>query len=128
MLKIILHLLGSVFRSRQSIALENLALRHQLYVLRRPRSRIRLKKRNLVRRMTLENPLWGALRIHGEMLKLGLNVAQATVSRYMRRGRKPPSQTWRTFLKNHETVSLARGARKPPPQTASSPTLWSKAR
>jgi transposase InsO family protein len=157
MLKIILHLLRSVFRSRQSLALENLALRHQLHVLQRPRSRISLKKRDrlfwvvlsriwadwrkpltivqpetvvrwhrqgfrlywrwksrdrgrpqaspeireLVRRMAFGNPLWGAPRIHGEMLKLGLDVAQATVSRYMPRGRRPPSQSWGTFLKNH---------------------------
>ena len=160
MLKIILHLLCSAFRSRQSLALKNLALRHQLYVLQSPRSRIRLKKRDrlvwvvlsriwrdwrnpltivqpdtvlrwhrqgfrlywrwksrdrgrprssleirkLVRRMAHENPLWGAPRIHGEMLKLGLDVAQATVSRFMPRERRPPSQTWRTFLKNHATA------------------------
>ena len=160
MLKIILHLLRSLFRSRQGLALENFALRHQLYVLQRPRSRIRLKKRDrlvwvvlsriwrdwrkpltivhpetvvrwhrqgfrlywrwkcrhrgrprasqeirtLVRRMALENPLWGAPRIHGEMLKLGLDVAQATVSRYMPHRKRPPSQTWRTFLKNHATA------------------------
>ena len=55
--------------------------------------------------MAIENPLWGAPRIHGEMLKLGLDVAQAAVSRYMPRGRKPPSQTWRTFL-DHDVKSL----------------------
>ena len=159
MLKIILHLMGSMFRSRRALALENLALRHQLYVLQRPRSRVRLRKRDrlfwvvlsriwegwrdsltivqpetivrwhrqgfrlywrwksrdrgrpcasheirgLVARMAHENSLWGAPRIHGENLKLGLDVAQATVSRYMPRTRKPPSQTWRTFLKNHAT-------------------------
>jgi transposase InsO family protein len=54
--------------------------------------------------MARENPLWGAPRIHGEILKLGLDVAQATVSRYMPRRRKPPSQAWRTFLKNHATA------------------------
>jgi transposase InsO family protein len=54
--------------------------------------------------MALENPLWGAPRIYGEILKLGLDVAQATVSRYMPRERRPPSQTWRTFLKNHATA------------------------
>jgi transposase InsO family protein len=54
--------------------------------------------------MAHENPLWGAPRIHGEMLKLGLDVAQATVSRFMPRERRPPSQTWRTFLKNHATA------------------------
>ncbi len=160
MLKIILRLLGSVLGSRRALVLETLALRHQLYVLQRPRPRVCVKNRdrlvgvvlsriwrdwrksltivrpetvirwhrqgfrlywrwksrrrgrprtsseirNLVRRMAHENPLWGAPRIHGEMLKLGLDVAQATVSRYMPRERKPPSQTWRTFLKNHATA------------------------
>ena len=47
------------------------------------------------------NPRWGAPRIHGELLKLGLDVCQATVARYMGRRRQPPSQTWRTFLRNH---------------------------
>ena len=51
--------------------------------------------------MSRENPLWGAPRIHGELLKLGIEVSQATVSKYMERHRKPPSQTWRTFLRNH---------------------------
>jgi len=48
-----------------------------------------------------ENPLWGAPRIHGELLKLGFNVAQSTVSKYMSRRRGPPSQGWKTFLRNH---------------------------
>jgi transposase InsO family protein len=56
--------------------------------------------------MSLENTLWGAPRIHGEILKLGIDVAQATVSRYMPRGRRPPSQSWKTFLKNH-TAAIA---------------------
>jgi len=47
------------------------------------------------------NPLWGAPRIHGELLKLGIDVSQATVAKYMPRHRRPPSQTWRTFLANH---------------------------
>lgn len=51
--------------------------------------------------MSLANPLWGAPRIHGELLKLGLVVSEATVSKYMIRHRKPPSQAWRTFLENH---------------------------
>jgi len=51
--------------------------------------------------MSLENPLWGASRIHGELLMLGFEVAQSTVSKYMRRGRRPPSQGWKTFLYNH---------------------------
>jgi putative transposase len=57
--------------------------------------------RNLIRRMSLANPRWGAPRIHGELLKLGIEVSQATVAKYMARDRKPPSQTWRTFLENH---------------------------
>ena len=57
--------------------------------------------RNLIRRMSRENPFWGAPRIHGELLKLGFEVSEATVSKYMDRHRKPPSQTWRTFLRNH---------------------------
>ena len=54
--------------------------------------------RDLIRRMCLDNPLWGASRIHGELLKLGFEVAQSTVSKYMVRGRRPPSQSWKTFL------------------------------
>jgi putative transposase len=57
--------------------------------------------RELIRRMSIANPRWGAPRIHGELLKLGIEVSQATVAKYMIRHRKPPSQTWRTFLKNH---------------------------
>jgi len=51
--------------------------------------------------MSLTNPFWGAPRIHGEFLKLGIHVSQATVAKYMTRHRKPPSQTWRPFLENH---------------------------
>ena len=57
--------------------------------------------RTLIRTMAEANPRWGAPRIHGELLKLGLNVCQATVAKYMGRRRQPPSQTWRTFLRNH---------------------------
>jgi len=57
--------------------------------------------RNLIRQMSVANPRWGAPRIHGELLKIGIEVSQATVAKYMVRHRKPPSQTWRTFLKNH---------------------------
>jgi putative transposase len=57
--------------------------------------------RNLIRNMSQANPLWGAPRIHGELLKLGIEVAQSTVAKYLRRPRKPPSQTWRTFLTNY---------------------------
>ena len=65
------------------------------------RPRIAQEVRDLIRRMSLENPLWGATKMHGELLKLGIAVAQSTVSIYMvpRRGR--PLQTWKTFIHNH---------------------------
>ena len=66
---------------------------------RRGRFGIAMELRELIRRMSRANPLWGAPRIHGELLKLGLTVSQATVSKYIFRRRKPPSQTWRAFLK-----------------------------
>ena len=62
--------------------------------------------RALISRMSRESPLWGAPRIHGELLKLGIAVSEATVSKYLARLPKPPSQTWRTFLRNH-TKALA---------------------
>jgi putative transposase len=149
----------SAIRTRANLAIENLALRHQLAVLRRRRPRpplawtdrlfwIALSRtwsrwrdalmivrpdtvvrwhrsafrrfwtwssrrppgrppidrhtRNLVRHMAKVNPLWGAPRIHGELLKLGVTISERQVSRLMQRApRKPPSQTWRTFLTNH---------------------------
>ena len=57
--------------------------------------------RDLIRTMSRENPLWGAPRIHGELLKLGIDIGETSVSKYLVRTRKPPSQTWRTFLENH---------------------------
>jgi len=63
--------------------------------------------RELIRRMSRENPLWGAPRIHGELLKLGLDVGETSVGKYMGRRRQPPSQTWRTFLKNHVTTMVS---------------------
>jgi putative transposase len=57
--------------------------------------------RDLIRIMSRNNPRWGAPRIHGELLKLGIKITEPTVARYMVRQRKPPSQTWRTFLENH---------------------------
>ena len=63
--------------------------------------------RDLIRRMSTENPTWGASRIHGELLMLGFDVAQSTVSKYMARGRKPPSQSWKTFLRNHAEAIAA---------------------
>jgi putative transposase len=57
--------------------------------------------RALIRTMSRENPLWGAPRIHGELLKLGIDIGETSVSKYIVRHRRPPSQTWRTFLENH---------------------------
>ncbi len=163
----LLSTLFSCFRTRASMQIEILALRHQLAVLQRSakkrpslgaadrvlwvwlsrvlaqwRSALALVKpetviawhrkgfrlywtwksragktgrpsvsrevRELIREMSRANPLWGAPRIHGELLKLGVEISQATVAKYMARKRKPPSQTWRTFLENHvkELVSI----------------------
>jgi putative transposase len=63
--------------------------------------------RNPIRQMSLANPRWEAPRIHGELLKVGIEVSQATVAKYMVRQRKPPSQTWRTFLENHVKDSVS---------------------
>ena len=152
--------LRSFVRSRAELQLENLALRHQINVLRRAvkkrpplkvgdrlfwvslscvwlgwRSALVIVKpetvvawhrqgfrlfwswkvrhgepgrpvvprdvRDLIRRMCRDNPTWGAPRIHGELLKLGIDIAETSVSKYMVHGLKPPSQTWRTFLENH---------------------------
>jgi putative transposase len=156
---LILTCLLRMLRTRQSLVLENLALRHQLAVLQRtaPRPRFRTcdrllwvllsrlwagwtdavsvvqpatvirwqrsgfklfwtrksrrhgpgrpavapEVRALIRRMSQANPLWGAPRIHGELQKLGIEISQATVSKYLVRHRAPPSPTWRTFLDNH---------------------------
>ncbi len=57
--------------------------------------------RKLIREMSIANPLWGAPRIHGELLKLGVAIGQTSVAKYMVRRRDPPSQGWRTFLRNH---------------------------
>jgi transposase InsO family protein len=65
------------------------------------RPRIAREVRDLIRRMSFENSLWGATKIHGELLKLGIAVAQSTVSVYMVPRRDRPLQTWKTFLRNH---------------------------
>jgi len=158
MFKIILLALTAALRSRRNLALENIALRHQLDVLQRTAKRPRLRPsdralwaiisrilpdwrrhlsivqpetvvrwhragwglywrwksnpgrgrpkvsvqvRNLIRRMSLENPLWGAPRIHGELLKLGFEVCETTIAKYTERRPGPPSQTWQTFIRNH---------------------------
>jgi putative transposase len=145
------------FRTRRQLAVEILAFRHQLGVLKRSTKRPRLTNadrglwvllsrrwpgwrdalivvkpatvmkwhragfrrywtwrsrskggrpaidpevRKLIKQMATAN-MWGAPRIHGELLKLGINISEATVSRYLPRRRKPPSPTWRSFLENH---------------------------
>jgi putative transposase len=157
-------LLSFRVRSRASLELELIALRHQVIVLRRQRPRrlrlvftdrlfwvwlYRLRPelldilvlvkpstvigrhrkgfgiywrwrsrrsgrpktnaeiRDLIRRMSSANPFWGAPRIHGELLKLGIDVSQATVGRYLPRRPKTPSPTWRSFLYNHLTDTVA---------------------
>jgi len=164
MLKHLLVLLLASLRSRRELALENVALRHQLEVLQRNAKRPRLRPsdrafwavlsrilpdwrrhltivqpdtvirwhragwrlywrwrsdpgrgrpkvsedvRALIRRMSLENPLWGAPRIHGEMLKLGYDICESTIARYMVRQPGTPNQTWQTFIRNHITEIAA---------------------
>jgi transposase InsO family protein len=157
--KLIWYGLIGLFRSRASLEIEILVLRHQLNILRRrspkrpvlgridrlvfvglyglapdvlsalaivrPETVIRWHRagfrlywrwksrprggrpkvprdvRQLIRDISIANPLWGAPRIHGELLKLGVEVGQTTVAKYMVRGRRPPSQGWKTFLRNH---------------------------
>src|SRR5262245_56411807 len=65
------------------------------------RPQIETDLRTLIRQMSVENPLWGAPRIHGELLKLGFEVAQSSVAKYVAKRCGPPSQGWRTFLRNH---------------------------
>ena len=163
MLFLIVRSMFSGLRSRRSLALENLALRHQLEVLKQNTKTPRLKHRDrvfwvilsrcwpdwrgslaivqpktviawhrkgwrlywrwrsrgrgrpsvpvevrhLIRRISHENPLWGAPRIHGELLKLGYELSEATVAKYMLKGSRPPSQTWRTFIRNHLSEMVA---------------------
>jgi transposase InsO family protein len=68
---------------------------------RRGRPTVPLEIRRLIREMSTANPLWGAPRIHGELLKLGIDIGQTSVAKYMARRRAPPSQGWKTFLCNH---------------------------
>src|SRR6202048_2056730 len=65
------------------------------------RPQIETELRAMIRRMSIENPLWGAPRMHGELLKLGFEVAQSSVAKYMVKRQGPPSPGWRTFLRNH---------------------------
>jgi hypothetical protein len=83
------------------------------------RPKIERELRELIRRMSEENPLWGAPHIHGELLKLGFEVAESTVSKYMAKRRGPPSQGWRTFLRNHAEAIAAIDLCLVPPLTSS---------
>lgn len=65
------------------------------------RPQIEAELRALIRRTSIDNPLWGAPRIHGELLKLGFEVAQSSVAKYLVKQRWPPGPGWRTFLRNH---------------------------
>jgi len=65
------------------------------------RPTVPLEIRRLIREMSIVNPLWGAPRIHGELLKLGIDIGQTSVAKYMAKRRRPPSQGWKTFLNNH---------------------------
>src|SRR5438445_7621796 len=69
--------------------------------VRAGRPKTPLEIRQLIRNVSIANPLWGAPRIHGELLKLGIDVGQTTVAKYLAKHRRPPSQRWRTFLRNH---------------------------
>jgi len=154
----------TLLKSRRSLALENIALRHQLEVLQRNakrphltpsdrafwallsrflpdwrrhltivqpdtvvrwhragwrlywrwrskpgkgRPKVSAEVRALIRRMSLENRLWGAPRIHGELMKLGYDVCETTIAKYMVRQPGPRSQTWRTFIQNHMAEMVA---------------------
>ena len=71
------------------------------------RPKVPMEIRRLIREMSLANRLWGAPRIHGELLKLGIEVAESTVAKYMARGGRGRSQTWKTFLRNHVAGTAA---------------------
>jgi hypothetical protein len=120
-----------LFRSRAALEAEIWTLRQQINVLRRTapkkqtfraidrlifvclyrlrpgvrarggRPTVPLEIRKLIREISIANPLWGAPRIHGELLKLGIDIGQTSVAKYMAKRRDPPSQGWRTFLRNH---------------------------
>jgi hypothetical protein len=71
------------------------------------RPTVPLEIRRLIREMSIANPLWGAPRIHGELLKLGIEIGQTSVAKYMAQRRGPPSQGWKTFLRNHANGIVA---------------------
>ena len=81
------------------------------------RPKVPVDVRQLIRDISIANPLWGAPRIHGELLKLGIEVGQTTVAKYMVRGRRAPSQGWKTFLRNHADGVASMSARRRLPST-----------
>ena len=94
----------TVIRPETLVRWHRAGFRHYWRWKSRPRGgrpQISAELRVLIRRMSVENPLWGAPRIHGELLKLGFEVAQSSVAKYMVKRRGPPSQGWGTFLRNH---------------------------
>jgi transposase InsO family protein len=94
----------TVIRPETLVRWHRAGFRHYWRWKSRPRGgrpQISAELRVLIRRMSIENPLWGAPRIHGELLKLGFEVAQSSVAKYMVKRRGPPSQGWGTFLRNH---------------------------
>jgi len=92
-----LAVLVSPFKSKSRLEAENAVLRHQKSRSRGGRPLVETDLRALIRQMSIENPLWSAPRIPGELLKLGFEVAQSSVAKYMIKRRGPPSQGWRTF-------------------------------
>jgi hypothetical protein len=86
--------------------------------------------RRLIREMSIANPLWGAPRIQGELLKLGIEIGQTSVAKYMARRRGPSSQGWKTFLRNHADGIVAMDLfalirlRRPVGSAASRPDLF----
>jgi hypothetical protein len=80
--------------------------------------------RTLIRTMSQANPRWGAPRIHGELLKLGLDVSETTVAKYMVRPRQPCSQTWRTFLRNHLGQTMRPSSSWSPPRPIACCSSW----
>jgi hypothetical protein len=81
--------------------------------------------RDLIRQMNLANPLWGAPRIHGELLKLGIEISQATVAKYVMRRRGRPSPTWRSFLRNQAACTRHSVIFRPCSSRNNTTTPWS---
>jgi len=102
-LTLVITFLGSLFKPQRQLRLENLALRQQVAMLQQSVKRPRVSTVDRVFWILFSRYVdgWGAPRIHGELLKLGIEVSQATVSKYMLHPKKLPSQTWRAFLNNH---------------------------